>query len=54
MQVPAFAVFLAVLVGATLAGVIGALAAIPVASAIQILVRHHLRYRRRQAGGRML
>jgi predicted PurR-regulated permease PerM len=54
VQLPAFAVFLAVLVGATLAGVIGALAAIPVASAIQILVRHHIRYRRRQAGGRML
>jgi len=54
VQLPAFAVFLAVLVGATLAGVIGALAAIPVASAIQILIRHHLRYRRRQVGGRVL
>jgi predicted PurR-regulated permease PerM len=55
VQLPAFAVFLAVLVGATLAGVLGALAAIPVASAIQILIRHHLRYRRRQTGtGRVL
>jgi predicted PurR-regulated permease PerM len=54
VQLPAFAVFLAVLVGATLAGVIGALAAIPVASAVQILIRHHLRYRRRQVGGRVL
>ncbi|MDX6647487.1 MAG: hypothetical protein QOK40_3214, partial [Miltoncostaeaceae bacterium] len=54
VQLPAFAVFLAVLVGATLGGVIGALAAIPVASAIQILIRHHLRYRRRQVGGRVL
>jgi predicted PurR-regulated permease PerM len=55
VQLPAFAVFLAVLVGATLAGVVGALAAIPVASAIQILVRHHLKYRRRHTGpGRVL
>jgi predicted PurR-regulated permease PerM len=55
VQLPAFAVFLAVLVGATLAGVVGALAAIPVASAIQILVRHHLKYRQRQTGpGRVL
>jgi predicted PurR-regulated permease PerM len=54
VQLPAFAVFLAVLVGATLAGVVGALGAIPVASAIQILIRHHLRYRRERAGGRLL
>jgi predicted PurR-regulated permease PerM len=55
VQLPAFAVFLAVLVGATLAGVVGALAAIPVASAIQILIRHHLKYRQRQTGaGRVL
>ena len=54
VQLPAFAVFIAVLVGATLAGVVGALAAIPVASAIQILIRHHMRYRRGGIGGRVL
>jgi len=54
VQLPAFAVFIAVLVGATLAAVIGALAAIPIASAIQILIRHHMRYRRRDIGGRVL
>ena len=37
VQLPAFAVLLAVLVGAKLAGVVGALGAIPAASAIQII-----------------
>ena len=43
---PPFAVLLAVLVGAKLGGVVGALGAIPVASAIQILVVELIRERR--------
>ena len=43
---PAFAVLLAVLVGAKLGGVVGALGAIPIASAIQIIVVDLLRARR--------
>ncbi len=43
---PPFAVLLAVLVGAQLGGVVGALGAIPVASAIQIIVVELLRERR--------
>jgi predicted PurR-regulated permease PerM len=42
---PPFAVLLAVLVGAKLAGVIGALGAIPVASGIQIIVAELIRER---------
>jgi predicted PurR-regulated permease PerM len=38
-------VLIAVLVGAKLAGVIGALGAIPLAGAIQILIADHLRER---------
>ena len=43
---PAFAVLLAVLVGAKLAGIVGALGAIPVASAIQIILADLIRERR--------
>jgi len=43
---PPFAVLLAVLVGAQLAGVVGALGAIPVASAIQIITADLIRERR--------
>ena len=39
VQVPGMLVLIAVLIGATLSGVIGALLAIPVAAAIQIVVR---------------
>jgi predicted PurR-regulated permease PerM len=45
VKLPAFAILIAVLLGAKLGGVVGALGAIPVASAIQIigtdLIRHH-------------
>jgi predicted PurR-regulated permease PerM len=43
---PAFAVLLAVLLGAKLAGIVGALGAIPVASAIQIILADLIRERR--------
>src|SRR5438132_5436094 len=43
------AILVAVLVGAEVAGVLGALAAIPVAGAIQVLVRDFLRVRRERA-----
>jgi predicted PurR-regulated permease PerM len=46
VQLPSFAVLLAVLVGAKLGGVVGALGAIPAASAIQILLLDMLRERR--------
>ena len=46
VRLPAFAVLLAVLVGAKLAGVVGALGAIPAASAIQIIGADMLRQRR--------
>ena len=40
------AVLISVLVGAELAGILGALAAIPVAGAIQVLISDYLRARR--------
>jgi predicted PurR-regulated permease PerM len=46
VQLPAFAVLLAVLLGAKLGGVVGALFAIPVASAMQIVALDILRHRR--------
>jgi predicted PurR-regulated permease PerM len=46
VQLPSFAVLLAVLVGAKLGGVVGALGAIPAASAVQILLLDLLRERR--------
>jgi predicted PurR-regulated permease PerM len=50
VQLSPLAVLIAVLIGAELAGVLGALAAIPVAGTIQVLLRDQLRVRReRQA-----
>jgi predicted PurR-regulated permease PerM len=46
VQLSPLAVLIAVLIGAQLAGVLGALAAIPVAGAIQVLIRDWLRHRR--------
>ena len=46
VQLSPLAVLIAVLIGAELAGVIGALAAIPVAGAIQVILVDWLRYRR--------
>ena len=44
------AVLIAVLIGAELAGVVGALAAIPVAGTIQVILRDWLEHRRAKAG----
>jgi predicted PurR-regulated permease PerM len=52
VRLPAIAVLLAVLVGAKLAGVVGALGAIPAASAIQIIGADILHQRRLRAGSR--
>lgn len=46
VQVPGMLVLISVLIGATLDGVIGALLAIPVAAAIQIVVRDAREQRR--------
>lgn len=46
VQLSPLAVLIAVLIGAQLGGVIGALAAIPVAGTIQVLLREWLRHRR--------
>ena len=46
------AVLIAVLIGAELAGVIGALAAIPVAGAFQVILVDWLQYRRARLGER--
>jgi predicted PurR-regulated permease PerM len=46
VQLSPLVVLFSVLVGAAVAGIIGALAAIPVAGAIQVLVRDWLRHRR--------
>jgi predicted PurR-regulated permease PerM len=46
VQLSPLAVLIAVLVGAELAGIIGALAAIPVAGAIQVILRDQLDHRR--------
>ena len=46
VQLSALVVLISVLVGAELAGVLGALAAIPVAGALQVIVRDQLAYRR--------
>jgi predicted PurR-regulated permease PerM len=46
VQLSPLAVLIAVLIGAELAGVLGALAAIPVAGTMQVLLRDHLRMRR--------
>lgn len=46
VQLSALAVLVAILIGAELAGVLGALAAIPVAGSISVVVRELLRWRR--------
>jgi predicted PurR-regulated permease PerM len=46
VQLSPLAVLIAVLIGAELAGVIGALAAIPVAGAVQVILVDWLRNRR--------
>jgi predicted PurR-regulated permease PerM len=46
VQLSPLAVLIAVLIGAQLAGVVGALAAIPVAGGIQVILRDWLRHRR--------
>ena len=48
VQLSPLAVLIAVLIGAELAGILGALAAIPVAGAIQVLIRDFLAQRRAQ------
>src|SRR5918994_2005920 len=48
VQLSPLAVLIAVLIGAELAGVIGALAAIPVAGALQVILRDLLSHRRSQ------
>jgi predicted PurR-regulated permease PerM len=50
VQLSPLAVLIAVLIGAELAGVVGALAAIPVAGAIQVILRDWLEHRRGKAG----
>jgi predicted PurR-regulated permease PerM len=50
VQLSPLAVLIAVLIGAELAGVIGALAAIPVAGAFQVILVDWLRYRRARLG----
>jgi len=49
VQLSPLAVLVSVLVGAELAGILGALAAIPVAGAIQVILRDQLAHRRRSA-----
>jgi predicted PurR-regulated permease PerM len=51
VQLSPLAVLIAVLIGAELAGVLGALAAIPVAGALQVLILDFLRQRRAAAAG---
>jgi predicted PurR-regulated permease PerM len=46
VQLSPLAVLISVLIGAELAGVLGALAAIPVAGALQVIVLDWLRHRR--------
>ncbi len=49
VQLSPLAVLISVLIGAELAGVLGALAAIPVAASLQVILRELLRNRRRAA-----
>ena len=46
VQLSPLAVLISVLVGAELAGILGALAAIPVAGSIQVVIRDYLAARR--------
>jgi predicted PurR-regulated permease PerM len=50
VQLSPLAIIIAVLIGAELAGVVGALAAIPVAGTIQVLLLFWLDERRRRRG----
>jgi predicted PurR-regulated permease PerM len=50
VQLSPLAVLIAVLIGAELAGILGALGAIPIAGAIQVLLRDWLRARRARRG----
>jgi predicted PurR-regulated permease PerM len=49
VQLSPLAVLISVLIGAELAGVLGALAAIPVAGSLQVILREFLRGRRQEA-----
>jgi predicted PurR-regulated permease PerM len=51
VQLSPLAILISVLVGAELAGILGALAAIPVAGSIQVLISEYLQYRRERAVG---
>src|SRR6185437_3641951 len=51
VQLSALAVLVSVLVGAELAGILGALAAIPVAGTLQVLIRDMLAHRRPSTAG---
>ena len=46
VQLSPLAVLIAVLIGGSVAGVLGALGAIPIAGTIQVLIREYLLYRR--------
>ena len=52
VELSPLAILVAVLIGASLAGIIGALAAIPVAGSIQVLLQEWLEYRRERLDGR--
>jgi predicted PurR-regulated permease PerM len=49
VQLSPLAVLISILIGAELAGILGALAAIPVAGSIQVLVVDYLKHRREAA-----
>ena len=49
MQLSPLAVLISILIGAELAGIIGALAAIPVAGSIQVVVNDWLEHRHEHA-----
>jgi len=51
VQLSPLAILISVLIGAELAGILGALAAIPVAGSIQVLISEYLLYRRERAVG---
>jgi predicted PurR-regulated permease PerM len=50
VQLSPLTVLIAVLVGAELAGILGALAAIPVAGSVQVLIRDRLAHRKPPEG----
>jgi predicted PurR-regulated permease PerM len=50
VELSPLAILVAVLIGASLGGILGALAAIPVAGTIQVLLRDWLRYRQERSG----